>query len=149
MKFDELKLLVAINSLKPKGDPISDHSRLFRARQVRDEYTRLFGDVIFPWNTSEVVEMCVAWRKQSSTRIKAEIAAAHGYECFWKHREKGPCSDEVEAGHVIARSAGAELTVANGMIECHDHNNQRRARTIEQYLDSRDSTEVPPHDPFA
>lgn len=75
-----------------------------------------------------------------STRIKAQIAAAHGYECFWKHRGKGPCSDEAEAGHVVPRAAGAELTVENGMIECRAHNNQRRERSIEDYLTSGDVT---------
>jgi hypothetical protein len=140
MRFDELKLLVAINSLKPKGDPISDHARMARARQVREEYTRLFDDVFFPWATSDVIEMCVTWRKQATARTKAEIAAAHGYGCFWRHRGKGPCCDEVEGGHVVPRCAGADLTVANGMIECRAHNNQRRERSIEEYLASDDVT---------
>ena len=140
MKFDELKLLVAINTLTPKGDPISDAARMGLARRVRDEYTRLYGDVLFPWTISDVIEMCVLWRKQSAARTKAEIAAAHGYECFWKQRDKGPCCDEVEGGHVVSRSAGAELTVANGMIECRAHNNQRRERSIGEYLTSPDRT---------
>ena len=71
---------------------------------------------------------------------KAEIAAAYGYECFWKHRGKGPCCDEVEGGHVIPRCAGADLTVANGMIECRAHNNQRREHSIEDYLASGELT---------
>lgn len=140
MRFDELKLLVAINSLQPEGDPISDSARMSRAREVRDEYTRLFAEVFFPWTTSDVIEMCVTWRKNKSARIEAEIAAAHGYECFWKHRGKGPCCDELEGGHVVPRSAGADLTVANGMIECRAHNNQRRERSIEEYLTSVELT---------
>lgn len=140
MRFDELKLLVAINSLQPKGDPISDDARVIRALDVRDEYTRLFGDVCFPWTTSEVMELCVNWRKQTTTRVKAEIAAAHGYRCFWENRGKGPCSDEAEAGHIVPRNSGADLTVQNGMIECRAHNNQRRERSIEDYLTSGDRT---------
>ncbi len=142
MRFDELKLLVAINSLKPKGDPVSDHARAARAKQVRDEYTRLFDEVYFPWTVSQVIETCVVWRKQTTTRTKAEIAAAHGFECFWKHRGKGLCSDEAEAGHIIPNCTGAELTVANGMIECRAHNNQRRERSIEDYLASDDVSDV-------
>lgn len=142
MKFDELRLLVAIHNLRPTGDPVSDANRFARARQVRDEYTRMFGDVLFPWTTSEVIEMCVAWRKNKASRTKAEIAASHGYTCFWVNRGKGPCSDEVEGGHVIARAAGSgELSVQNGMIECRAHNNQRRERTIEEYLTCDDTTE--------
>ncbi|MHB8953523.1 MAG: hypothetical protein ACYC4U_11185 [Pirellulaceae bacterium] len=140
MKFDELKLLVAINSLQPKGDPITDGAREMRAMEVRDEYTRIFGDVFFPWNTSDVIEVCVNWRKQTTTRLKAEIAAAHGYECFWKHRDKGPCSSDAEGGHVVSNSSGNALTVANGMIECRAHDNQRRERSIEDYLVHADVT---------
>lgn len=140
MRFDELKLLMAINSARPKGDPISDDARIITAIDVRDEFTELFGDVLFPWTTSMVMEVFVNWRKQPSTRLKAAIAAAHGCECFWRDRGKGPCSDEVEAGHVIPRCAGAELSVANGMIECRAHNNQRRERSIEDYLTSGDMT---------
>lgn len=140
MRFEELRLLVAINSLQPKGDPISDDARVIRAIDVRDEYTRLFGDVFFPWSTSSVMEVCVNWRKQPATRIKAEIAAAHGYRCFWNHRGKGECSDEVEGGHVVPACTGMALTVENGMIECRAHNNQRRERSIEEYLTSEDRT---------
>ena len=140
MKFNELKLLVAIHRCQPKGDPVSDRDRMRYAVEIRDVYTRMFGDVFFPWTVTEVVENGVLWRKNTTTRIKAEIADAHGYHCFWAERGKGQCSDEVEAGHVIARSTGAELTVANGMIECHSHNNQRSDRTIEEYLASQDRT---------
>ena len=142
MRFDELKLLVDINSLNASGDPQSDSKRLDRAREVSDEYTRLFRDVYFPWTTSAVIEMCVNWRKQKATRMKAEIAAAHGFECFWAERGKGPCCDEAEAGHIVPNCTGAELTVANGMIECRAHNNQRRERSIEQYLASCDTTDM-------
>jgi len=142
MKFNDLKLLVAIHRLRPKGDPISDRQRMKCAVEVRGEYTRMFEEVHFPWTVSEVLEMCVMWRKNRAARVKAEIAAAHGYECFWAQRDKGPCSDEVEGGHVIARAAGSgELSVQNGMIECRAHNNQRRERTIEDYLSCDDTTE--------
>ncbi len=143
MKFDELKLLVAINSLRPTGDPVTDDARFRYAASVRDEYTRLFGTVQFPWSTSQVIECGVAWRKQPTARIKAQIAAAHGYMCFWTHREKGPCCDDVEGGHVVPRArGGGDLTVVNGMIECRAHNNQRRERSIEEYLSSDDKTKA-------
>jgi hypothetical protein len=141
MKFDELKLLVAIDSVKPKGDPVSDAKRRKCAIDVRDRYTLLTGDVLFPWTQSEVVELCVRYRKQLDVRTKAEIAAAHGCECFWRNRSKGPCCDDAEGGHIVPRAAGAELTVANGLIECRAHNNQRRERSIEEYLVSEDRTE--------
>lgn len=141
MKFSKLKLLVAIDRLKPRGDPVTDKARMRLAMAVRNAYTDMWQDVNFPWSVSEVVELCVAYRKQPSLRTKAQIAAIHGTDCFWKHREKGPCSDDVEGGHVVPRANGAgELTVANGMIECRAHNNQRRARSIEEYLDSQDTT---------
>lgn len=141
MKFEELKLLVAIDRMKPKGDPISDLARLRLAMEVRNEYAAWTRDVFFPWSVSEVIQLCVSYRKQIATRVKAEIAAAHGCGCFWTHRGKGPCSDEAEGGHIVPRCSGAELTVANGMIECRAHNNQRRERSIEEYLTSSDVTE--------
>jgi len=145
MKFDELKLLVAISRAKKAAlggsDPITDADRLRYADVVRDEYTTITGDISFPWTTSDVIQLAVNHRKQTQTKIKADIAEAHGYECFWRHRAKGPCCDEAEGGHIVPRSSGADLTVANGMIECRAHNNQRRERSIEEYLSSNDTTE--------
>lgn len=145
MKFDELKLLVAISRAKKAtlggSDPVTDADRLRYADVVRDEYAAITSDIYFPWTTSEVITLAVNHRKQTSTKIKAEIAEAHGYECFWRHRQKGPCCDEAEGGHVIPQASGADLSVANGMIECRSHNNQRRERSIEQYLASNDRTD--------
>ncbi len=141
MKFSDLQLLVAVGSLQRKGDPISDHARFKHAEAVRAKFTRLFRTTCFPWSVSEVMELCIVYRKNITVRVKADIAAKHGFECFWKHRHKGPCCDEVEGGHVVSRADGAgELTVQNGMIECRSHNNQRRERTIEEYLISDDVT---------
>ena len=42
--------------------------------------------------------------------------------------------------HARANGAG-DLTIENAMIECRAHNNQRRARSIEDYLSSEDVTQ--------
>lgn len=140
MKFAELRLLVAINELGNSGDPIRDSDRLEYAKQIRDVYSRLHQTVEFPWDVSDVIELATKWRKGTPTKLKADIAIAHGFECFWRERGKGPCSDEAEAGHILPASSGAQLSVANGLIECRAHNNQRRDRTIEEYLSSEDKT---------
>ena len=135
MKFDELKLLVAINRLKPKGDPVTDEARWKFAIRIRDTYTTLYGEIAFPWSVSEVIALAVSWRKHAATKMKAEVANVHGYKCFWTNRNKGPCWEEVEGGHVVARAnGGGDLSVVNGRIEWRTHNNQRRARNIDAYL---------------
>lgn len=135
MTFQELELLVAIQGVPHLGrDRVTHQERLDFAKRVHGEWCLRTGDVLFPFTVDDVHRLAMSLRKNRSTRTKAEIAAAHGTACFWRHRGKGPCSDEAEAGHVVARCEGAELTVANGMIECRAHNNQRRDMTIEEYL---------------
>jgi len=143
MKFKDLKLLVAIRGLETGRDPQSEHNRLEFARTVQHEYADLYRDTCFPWTVNEVCEIAAQLRKNTNNKLKADIASAHGYKCFWSSRAKGPCSDDVEAGHVIAAKTGAPLSVENGMIECRSHNNQRRDRTIEDYLKSDDVTPCP------
>jgi len=143
MKFAELRLELAINRAAFAGDPITDSQRTNLAVNVFVAWVHLFGDSFFPFTIEEVVQASVRVRKRGKGRAHAwQIAAAHNqWECFWKHRNKGPCSDEVEAGHVIAKAhGGGDLTIANGVIECRAHNNQRRARTVEEYLASEDRT---------
>ena len=42
---------------------------------------------------------------------KTEIARVHGLRCFWPQRGVGPCSDDAEAGHIVARCHGGELSI--------------------------------------
>lgn len=143
MKFEELHLEVAVNRAGVGGDPITDAQRQQLVRKVFTAWLNLFGDSYFPFSVDDVAKAAVRVRKRGKDRVQAwQIAVAHNqWECFWKCRGKGPCSDEVEAGHVIARSGGGgDLTIENGMIECRAHNNQRRAKSIEAYLASTDVT---------
>jgi len=141
MKFRDLELLVTVSKCVIDFDPTNAARRWRCATIVRDKHTELSGDVFFPWTTDETVAMVIDHRKTNSKQILAQIASVHGMECFWKHRNKGPCSEDVEGGHVVARSAGAgDLTVENGMIECSAHNRQRGTKTIEEYLKSEERT---------
>lgn len=143
MTFDELVLLMAIRQLPERwGDLPTDAQRHEFARQVAGRYAIVTGDVMFPFSVDDVVGLGMSLRKNKANRVKADIAIAHGAKCFWQHRGKGPCSNEAEAGHVIARCNNGELTVENGMIECRAHNNQRREMTIERYLASDLTTEL-------
>ncbi len=136
MKFDELQLLITCSCVEGSV-PDDSLGRRNYARRVRAMWPI---DLPFSWTATEVCDIAVKLRKSSTTKLKAEIARAHGTGCFWLGRGKGPCSDEVEAGHVVAAAAGADLTVENGMIECRTHNNQRREMTIEEYLSSDKTT---------
>jgi hypothetical protein len=136
MTFDDLKLLCAIHRQTPDGrDHTSDEERLEFALAVSRTYGLLHGDSFFPWSTDQVAKMRLAYRKSKSTQMKAKIALAHGgAHCFWRHRDKGACCESAEAGHLVPNCKGGPLSVANCIIECRAHNNQRRERTIEEYL---------------
>jgi hypothetical protein len=144
MKFAELHLELAVSRAGMSGDPVTDEQRRQLAVAVMKTWVDLFGDSFFSFTLEEVAQAAVRVRKRGKSKVAAwQIAEAHNqWDCFWKNRNKGPCSDEVEAGHVVARAhGGGDLTIENGMIECRAHNNQRRTRTIEQYMDSDDCTE--------
>lgn len=138
--FDELLLLVAIDKT-PGGIPDPSESRREYVEQVRNIYCRMSGDILFPFTADQVADLAYKHRKTGGPKLKAKIAEAHGTQCFWTHRGKGPCSDEAEGGHILPRSGGHELTVANGIIECRAHNHQRSAMSIEEYLLSSTTTE--------
>jgi hypothetical protein len=136
MTFDELELLVTIGKLKPGGrDYLTDQERLELVQLVQQQYCLWNRDAHFPYSLDAVVIAYMKYRKNKDTRTKAEIAAAHGTKCFWKHRGKGPCSAEAEAGHLVPKSCGGELSVANCVIECRAHNQERGIMSIEQYLE--------------
>jgi len=141
MTFDQLRLLCAIHRAGlDLQDPVTDKERLSLGMAVQRTYADLFDTTYFPWRTEQIVKLFYQWRKSPDTRTKADIAAAHGCRCFWTDRAKGPCCDQAEAGHLVPRCQHGKLSVANCVIECRAHNNQRRERTIEQYLLSPDRT---------
>lgn len=141
MTFEELRLLTAIRKLGGTwGDMPTDAMRREFAIQVASQHAMMTGDVRFPWSIDDVIRLSLNLRKQVDTRTKADIAIQHGCRCFWDGRGKGPCTDEAEAGHLVPRSRGGELTVANAVIECRGHNNQRSDMTIEEYLLSEKHT---------
>ena len=135
MTFSELTLVLAIHSLRPGSrDYITSEQRLRFALRVQRAYCTISGDCVFPYTTDDVLSAYMKYRKSPDTQTKAAIAAAHGARCFWRDRDKGGCSDEVEAGHLIPNSDGGPLSVKNCIIECRAHNNQRSTKTVEEYL---------------
>lgn len=126
---------MAIRQVDGLGKDRQTHQdRMEFAKQVHSAWATMTGEVYFPFLLDEVQVLSVRLRKSMDTRIKVDIALHNGSDCFWLHRDKGPCSDQAEAGHLIPRCQGGELTVANGIIECRAHNNQRREMLVEQYL---------------
>jgi len=140
MTFKELELLIAIEQVGEYGRDRFGAERLEYAIAVQRWYSLLHGDTVFPFSAEDVNRWAVALRKQKATQIKAAIAAAHGCRCFWDRRNKGPCSEDAEGGHMVAESAGEELSVANGMVECGAHNRLRSAMTIEEFFLSDKTT---------
>ena len=135
MTFAELLLSVAIHRVgRNLKDAATQEEQLEFAAAVQRQYTYLTNDVLFPFSMDKVRQAAIALRKGTNSQIKCDVAVAHGFECFWRFRGKGSCSDEVECGHLVARAHGGPLSVENCIIECRKHNNERRTQSIEEYL---------------
>jgi hypothetical protein len=133
----ELHLCCAIRKANlGGGDRPTTEQRKQAAIAVFAEWVNLTGTSHFPFSIDTIERWSIRLRKNSETKIKVDIALAHGTSCYFKNRGKGPCSEEVEAGHVWQRCNGGPLSVENGQIECRAHNNQRREMSIEDYLKS-------------
>jgi hypothetical protein len=143
MTENELHLCCAIRLADLGGGdrPTSDQRRR-AALSVVAEWINLTGDSMFPFTIDDIERWSIALRKSSDAKIKVDIALAKGTECYFKHNGKGPCSPEIEAGHIVPRCKGGALSVANGQIECRAHNNQRREMSIEAYMASSLTTEA-------
>ena len=124
------------------GDRPTSEQRRRAASAVVSEWLNLTGDTLFPFTIDDIERWSIALRKSSDAKIKVNIALAHGTECYFRGRGKGPCSEDVEAGHIVQRCKGGPLTVENGQIECRAHNNQRREMSIEDYIKSTMTTEA-------
>ena len=146
MTFDELKLCMAIHRANLGGrDRTRTGDRHKAVGQVFWNWLHLFGDSRFPWSIDDVLHWSMQYRKSRQSRIKVQIALAHGEACYFRNRGKGPCCDSAEWGHLVPRCRGGKDTVENGQIECRAHNHQRgvngNVMTIEEYLASPLSTD--------
>jgi hypothetical protein len=143
MTENELRLCCAIRRANlGGGDRPTKDQRERAAIAVVIEWIDLTGDSFFPFTIDDIERWSIALRKSSDAKIKVDIAMAKGTECYFKHNAKGPCSAEIEAGHIVPRCKGGALSVANGQIECRAHNNQRREMSIEDYMKSDLTTEA-------
>jgi hypothetical protein len=118
------------------GDRPTSGQRQRAAILVVTEWIALTGCSYFPFTIDDIERWSIALRKSNDTKVKVDIALAHGLSCYFENRGKGPCSAEVEGGHILQRCKGGPLSVENGQIECWAHNNQRREMSIEDYLKS-------------
>lgn len=141
MTFDDLRLVIAIRQHGGfPSDGMSEVERIEYALQVSRLYCLTNRNTRFDFDTDDVIRSALAVRKNIDTRIKADVAEAHGVRCFWQGRGKGSCCDEAECGHLVPNSKGGPLSVENCVIECRSHNNQRHAMTVEEYLQSHLTT---------
>lgn len=137
MTRDDLHLCCAIRKADlGGGDRPTSSQRQRAAILVIAEWIALTGDSYFPFTIDDIERWSIALRKSNDTKVKVDIALAHGLSCYFENRGKGPCSNQVEAGHIVQRCNGGPLSVENGQIECWAHNNQRREMSIEDYLKS-------------
>jgi hypothetical protein len=143
MTFNELLLCMAIDKAGRCPDtPRTSQQRRELAMRVFPEWVFMTQDSMFPFTIDQIVFWDTNIRKNKDTRTKIKVAHCHGVTCFWQHRGKGPCSNEVECGHLLQNWAGGPMAVENCVIECRSHNNQRRERSIEEYIKSGLTTNV-------
>jgi hypothetical protein len=137
MTFAELELLMAIRRSSKSGKDLTQRDDRFQfAKLVAWHFADVIGDVAFPFTVDDVMAMQLRLRKNKVTKLKADVALKFGTRCFWLGRNKGPCSEIAELGHIVPKCEGGSDDVSNLMIECRSHNNQRRERSIEDYLSS-------------
>lgn len=149
MTFDELRLCMAIHRADiGKGDLPTHDQRKEAATAIFCAWLDVHRDTRFPFSMDDVTRMALLYRKRPEMQVKLEVALMHGDRCFFSGRGKGPCSEDAELGHLVAKCKGGLLDVKNCQIECRAHNNQRRERTIEEYLISSDTTETPDDQQF-
>jgi hypothetical protein len=135
MTFTDLELLAAVHLAKPRGnDHPTDAKRLMIAREVQEAHALHYKTTFFPFTIDDVLTCVLNYRKNLDVRIKAEIVLTHGARCFWRDRDKGPCDDQAEMGHLIPNCKGGAISVANCIIECRAHNHARRTMSVEDYL---------------
>ncbi len=143
MTENDLHLCCAIHRANlGGGDRPTQDQRERAAIAVVIEWIDLTGDSFFPFTIDQIAQWSINLRKSKEMQMKVEIALTHGTDCYFKGRGKGPCSAEVEAGHIVQRCKGGPLTVENGQIECRAHNNQRREMSMEDYIKSDLTTEA-------
>lgn len=143
MTENELHLCCAILLADLGGGdrPTSDQRRR-AALAVMCEWLSLTGDCLFPFTIDDIERWSITLRKSRDAQVKVDVALAYGARCFWYGRGRGPCSSEVEVGHLWQRCNGGPLTKENCHIECRAHNNQRREMSIEEYIKSGMTTEA-------
>lgn len=143
MTFDELKLAIAIYKAQLGGrDLVTERERKEAACFIYTEWVMHFDDTVFPFTPDDIERIRLSVRKSTATKMKVDVAIAHGVFCFFSNRGKGPCCSEAECGHLIPRSKGGSLNIENCQIECRSHNNQRREMLIEEYLQSELTTSI-------
>ena len=143
MTESELKLCCAILRARlGSGDRPTTEKRHHAAIAAFAEWVLMTGDSYFPFSIDDVTSWVLAFRKNKDTQVKVEVAIAKGTTCYFKSCGKGPCSEDIEAGHIVPKSKGGLFTVENLQIECHSHNNQRGVMSIEDYISSGLTTET-------
>ena len=120
MKFSELQLEVAIYKADIHFDPLTQDQQKELAKRVFATWVEEFDSSVFAFEIDDIAAAKARMRKASGKVRPFEIAIHHDqWRCFWHNRGKGPCNDDVEAGHIVARANGAgDLTIENAMIEC-------------------------------
>lgn len=143
MTFDELALCIAIKRAGRSPDtPKTHEQRIELAKRVMFEWLVMTSESVFPFTIDDIVEADTRLRKSPDTRIKAEVGELHGIRCFWTNRNKGPCCETAECGHLWQNSKGGPLSVENCVIECRSHNQQRSVMSVEEYIRSDLTTEI-------
>jgi hypothetical protein len=74
-------------------------------------------------------------RKKSELIV--EVARTHGGYCFYRNRDLGDCSLDIDLERLIPETRGGIYTIENCVIACCRHNRMRGDQDLESFLSSR------------
>lgn len=137
MNFKHLKLLVAIELFGEHGrDRLTTEKRLAYAAEIRRIYSRITGDVFFPYSADDVNSFGVRFRKdKKNIQPLAVVASMYKHcNCFWDGRGVGECCEDAVAGRIYPEANETEINPRTAILECKTHNKDRGDRTVVEYL---------------
>ena len=148
MTFDNIPLYEAIfrawGREDARGRPYIENPRAEHwgtKRESRDKLARAIRDEMDvddggKFRMDDMITEWIAFHKTANGKaaLTVETGLTHGWQCYYKNRGNGPCSNEIHLDHVIPRSKGGQDIVEHLQISCGTHNTERGNKAIEDYL---------------
>lgn len=150
MRFDEIPVYRAVraafaNTDKPCSGDDSGNVWPERWLFTMQFWVTTAQDDDVPPSMSQVRAVWLQMRKSGGEKLKltVDVGNVHGWQCAYKNRGVGDCSETVDLDRITPDSRGGQYTVENCQIACALHNRSRGDKPIEAYLEHRLPVEKP------